>query len=66
VKSPEDRLALEKEIPSLIAARDKAVTAALRFRFMAERGEFPKEPSMAKKAGCQHSGSLKYVDPGAF
>jgi hypothetical protein len=28
VKSPEDRLALEKEIPSLIAARDKAVTAA--------------------------------------
>jgi hypothetical protein len=27
VKSPEDRLALEKEIPSLIAARDKAVTA---------------------------------------
>jgi hypothetical protein len=30
VKSPEDRLALEKEIPSLIAARDKAVTAAKR------------------------------------
>ena len=28
VKSPEDRLVLEKEIPSLIAARDKAVTAA--------------------------------------
>jgi hypothetical protein len=28
VKSPGDRLALEKEIPSLIAARDKAVTAA--------------------------------------
>jgi hypothetical protein len=29
-KSPEDRLALEKEIPSLIVARDKAVTAAKR------------------------------------
>jgi hypothetical protein len=27
VKSPEDRMALEKEIPSLIAARDKAVPA---------------------------------------
>ena len=30
VKSPEDPLALQKEIPSLIAARDKAVTAAKR------------------------------------
>jgi hypothetical protein len=30
VKSPEDRLALEKEIPSLVAARDQAVTAAKR------------------------------------
>jgi hypothetical protein len=30
VKSPKDRLALEKEIPSLIAAPDKAVTAAKR------------------------------------
>jgi hypothetical protein len=30
VKTPEDRLALEKENPSLIAARDEAVTAAKR------------------------------------
>jgi hypothetical protein len=30
VKTPEDRLALEKELPSLVAARDKAVTAAKR------------------------------------
>jgi hypothetical protein len=26
---------------------------------MEERGEFPKQPSMAKKAGRQDSGSLK-------
>ena len=37
VKSPEDRLALEKEIPSLIAARDKAVTAAKRKQVQKER-----------------------------
>ena len=36
VKSPEDRLALEKEIPSLIAARDKAVTAAKRKQLQKE------------------------------
>jgi hypothetical protein len=37
VKSPEDRLALEKEIPALIAARDKAVTAAKREQLQKER-----------------------------
>jgi hypothetical protein len=37
VKSPEDRIALEKEIPSLIAARDKVVTAAKRKQLQKER-----------------------------
>jgi hypothetical protein len=37
VKSPEDRLALEKEILSLIVARDKAVTAAKRKQLQKER-----------------------------
>jgi len=37
VKSPEDRLAFEKEIPALIAARDKAVTAAKRKQLQKER-----------------------------
>ena len=36
VKSPEDRLALEKEIPFLVAARDKAVTAAKRDQLQKE------------------------------
>lgn len=39
VKSPEDRLALEKEIPSLIAARDKAVTAAKREQLQKETAQ---------------------------
>ena len=41
VKSPEDRLALEKEIPSLIAARDKAVTAAKRKQLQKEKAQIP-------------------------
>jgi hypothetical protein len=41
VKSPEDRLALEKEIPSLIAARDKAVTAAKRKQLEKETAQIP-------------------------
>jgi hypothetical protein len=39
VKSPEDRLALEKEIPALIAARDKAVTAAKRNQLQKETAQ---------------------------
>ena len=41
VKSPEDRLALEKEIPALIAARDKAVTAAKRKQLQKETAQIP-------------------------
>jgi hypothetical protein len=41
VKSPEGRLALEKEIPSLIAARDKAVTAAKRKQLQKETAQIP-------------------------
>jgi hypothetical protein len=41
VKSPEDRRALEKEIPSLIAARDKAVTAAKRKQLQKETAQTP-------------------------
>jgi hypothetical protein len=37
VKSPQDRLALEKEIPSLVTARDKAVTATKREQLQKER-----------------------------
>lgn len=41
VKSPQDRLALEKELPSLVAARDKAVTAAKREQLQKETAEIP-------------------------
>ena len=41
VKSPEDRLALEKELPSLVAARDKAVTAAKREQLQKETDQIP-------------------------
>ena len=41
VKSPEDRRALEKELPSLVAARDKAVTAAKREQLQKETAEIP-------------------------
>ena len=41
VKSPEDRLALEKELPSLVAARDKAVTAAKREQLQKETAQIP-------------------------
>ena len=41
MKSPEDRLALEKEIPALIAARDKAVTAAKRKQLQKETAQIP-------------------------
>jgi hypothetical protein len=37
VKSPEDRIALEKELPALVAARDKAVRAAKREQLQKER-----------------------------
>ena len=37
VKSPQDRLALEKELPSLVAARDKALTAAKREQLQKEK-----------------------------
>jgi hypothetical protein len=39
MKSPEDRLALEKEVPSLVAARDKAVTAAKRQQLQKETAQ---------------------------
>jgi len=39
VKRPEDRQALEKEIPSLIAARDKAVMAAKRKQLQKETAQ---------------------------
>jgi hypothetical protein len=41
VKSPEDRRALEKELPSLVAARDKAVTAAKREQLQKEIAQIP-------------------------
>ena len=41
VKSPEDRLALEKELPGLVAARDKAVTAAKREQLQKETAQIP-------------------------
>jgi len=41
VKSPEDRRALEKELPSLVAARDKAVTAAKREQLQKETAQIP-------------------------
>jgi len=41
VKSPQDRLALEKEIPGLVAARDKAVTAAKREQLQKEIAQIP-------------------------
>jgi hypothetical protein len=41
VKSPEDRSALEKELPSLVAARDKAVTAAKREQLQKETAQIP-------------------------
>jgi hypothetical protein len=41
VKSPQDRRALEKELPSLIAARDKAVTAAKREQLQKETAQIP-------------------------
>jgi hypothetical protein len=41
VKSPEDRLALEKELPALVAARDKAVTAAKRKQIQRETVQIP-------------------------
>jgi hypothetical protein len=42
VKSPQDRLALEKELPSLVAARDKAaVTAAKREQLQKETAQIP-------------------------
>ena len=41
VKSPEDRRALEKELPSLVAARDKAVTAAKREQLQKETDQIP-------------------------
>ena len=41
VKSPEDRRALEKELPSLVAARDKAVTAAKRKQIQRETVQIP-------------------------
>jgi hypothetical protein len=40
-RPPEDRLALEKEIPALIAARDKAVTAAKRKQLQKETAQIP-------------------------
>jgi hypothetical protein len=42
VKSPADRQALEKEMPALIAARDKAVTAAKRKQLQKETAQIPK------------------------
>jgi hypothetical protein len=41
VKSQQDRQTLEKELPSLVAARDKAVTAAKRERLQKETAEIP-------------------------
>jgi hypothetical protein len=41
VKSPEDRRALEKELPSLVAARDRAVTAAKRKQLDKETAQIP-------------------------
>ena len=41
VKSPQDRRALEKELPSLVAARDKAVTAAKRKQLEKETAQIP-------------------------
>jgi len=41
VKSPQDRLALEKELPSLVTARDKAVTAAKREQLQKETAQIP-------------------------
>ena len=41
VKSPQDRLALEKELPALVAARDKAVTAAKREQLQKETFQIP-------------------------
>jgi len=41
VKSPQDRRALEKELPSLVAARDKAVTAAKREQLQKETFQIP-------------------------
>ena len=69
VKSPEDRLALEKEIPSLIAARDKAVTAAKRKQLQKERAAqmpnaFPKSEGRRRaidassKAPVERSGDF--------
>jgi hypothetical protein len=37
VKSLQDRLALEKELPALVAARDEAITAAKRKQLQKER-----------------------------
>jgi hypothetical protein len=39
VKSPQDRQALEKEMPALIAARDKAVTEAKRKQLQKETAQ---------------------------
>jgi hypothetical protein len=41
VKSPQDRRALEKELPSLVAARDKAVTASKREQLQKETAQIP-------------------------
>jgi len=69
VKSPEDRLALEKEIPSLIAVRDKEVTAAKRKQLQKERAAqmpntFPKSEGRQRaidassKAPVERSGDF--------
>jgi hypothetical protein len=41
VKSPEDRRGIEKELPALVAARDKAVTAAKREQLQKETAQIP-------------------------
>ena len=50
VKTPEDRLALEKELPSLVAVRDKAVTAAKRKQLQKERAaQMPDQVAKMRK-----------------
>jgi hypothetical protein len=40
-RSPQDRLALEKELPALVSARDKAVTTAKREQLQKETAQIP-------------------------
>jgi hypothetical protein len=54
VKSPEDRLVLEKEIPSLIAARDKAVTAAKQKQLQKEAAQMLEQVSQDAQVAQGH------------